>query len=88
MRRTKTEKVRDRLEDADGGWVCIRTLWHPQVGGNRAGARVHELREAGVVVERRSCECHQCRYHRENAKRRNEPAVYVSAYRIPAEVSA
>jgi len=82
MARTRRQRVHDRLVEADGEWVCSRTLCHPQVGGRRAAARIWELRRDGLVVETKTCACEQCRYSRLGSLRRNEPPTRLAAYRL------
>lgn len=93
----RTRQVFNHLETAfregrNDGWVCGRTLTHPKVGGWRFGARLAEIRAAGVRVEKRVCNCDErCRYARLRARDAgNRPAV-TWAYRIesmPVEVHA
>ena len=45
------KRVLARLRAAEGGWVRGAEL--AIVGGYRFGGRVHELRQAGHVIERR-----------------------------------
>lgn len=88
---TRRERVLKRLQKAQGGaegFVCMRSLTHPTVGGNRAGARLHELREAGVALERKfPCDCTDCRYFALQAERRGDPPSRLTAWRL-ASVTA
>lgn len=85
MAKSRRERVHTRLAEADGEWVCSRTLSHPQIGGRRLAARVYELRVRGVAVETRTCGCVQCHHSRLVALRRNEPPTRLAAYRLVAE---
>jgi biotin operon repressor len=49
---TARERVLLRLRYADGGWLSGIAL--ADVGGYRFGARIHELRQDGYVIERRT----------------------------------
>lgn len=69
--------------DGNRAWVCMRSLTHPKVGGNRAAARLHELRGKGVAVERRlPCVCGECRYYTLRARDRGERPAGLSAWRL------
>lgn len=67
---SRRERVLAVLKDAErtqvnGGWVCMRTLIDPMVGGNRAGARLHELKDHGyaingVCIHTDAGTCRQC----------------------------
>lgn len=75
-----------RAADANGtgdGWVCARQLAHPKVGGWRYSARLHEIREAGIDLERRVCRhCERCRYARAQARERGETPPRYYAFRL------
>lgn len=47
-----TQRCLDRLRAADGAWLSGNAL--ADVSGWRFGGRIHELRQAGYVIERRS----------------------------------
>lgn len=64
------------------GWVCGRSLMHPTVGGNRFGARLHELRERGHGIERKVCRCTQCRHFNGKARERGEQPPNIHAWRL------
>lgn len=81
MARTKKDKVLARLQAADG-WVCHKTLKHPQIGGLNARNRVSELRQAGYAIVSETCRCVQCRHSRLVSIGRNESPTYVAAYRL------
>lgn len=48
------KRVLGRLRAAEGGWVRGLDLAAPDVGGLRFGGRIHELRQMGYEIERRS----------------------------------
>lgn len=83
---TRKDRVHKRLQRAQAnaeGWCCMRSLTHPTVGGNRAAARLHELREAGVALERKfPCDCEQCTYFAAQAERRGDPPARLTAWRL------
>lgn len=87
MAATRRERVHHALQKAAAtgdGWCCGRSLMHPKVGGNRYGARLHELRVAGVEWQSRTCICHRCRYANDEARRRGEVPPNVHMYRLTA----
>jgi hypothetical protein len=89
--KTRKELVLGRLQravrecggDPERAWVCARSLMHPTVGGNRWNARLHELIDDGVRVEKRTvCECGDCRYFRRKAEARGERPSHMTAWRL------
>lgn len=85
QRRILNRLTRDRVS-AEDGYTCGRTLQHPSLGGQRYAARVHELRQSGVALERRyPCRCGTCEYHIRQAQGRGEQPPYYAAWRL-AEV--
>lgn len=48
------KRVLQRLRAAEGGWVRGLDLAAPDVGGLRFGGRLHELRQMGYQIDRRS----------------------------------
>lgn len=61
----------------------MRSLTHPTVGGNRAAARLHELREDGVELDRVfPCQCDQCTYFAAKAEARGDPPARLTAWRL------
>lgn len=87
----RQQRVLDRLTKAlsaaeqgrGDGWVCARTLMHPEVGGNRWNARLHELIDAGVRVEKKAaCDCGQCRHSARRARQRGEQPTRLTAWRL------
>lgn len=69
------------------GWVCGRTLAHPKVGGWKKDARLHEIRQAGFVLEKRVCYCDQCTYFTDKAKDRGEH-LRIFAFRLAPDTRA
>lgn len=47
-------RVLARLRVANGNWVPGMALAMPDTGGLRFGGRIHELRQMGFTIERRS----------------------------------
>ncbi len=84
-RRTRVLHALQRATEQGDGWVCARSLMHPQLGVNRFGARLHELRRDGVVLERRVCACEQCRWQADQARRRGGAPTCLHAWRIAPE---
>lgn len=87
-RRDRVLGALKRGKDKGDGWVCARSLIHPQCGGNRASARLHELRKAGVRMESKTCDCAECRYYNKRAIDRSEQAPYMKAWRLLGEGEA
>lgn len=83
-----TRRVLDELVRARGAWVCGRVLHSPEVGGWRADARLHELREAGYPLtaedgNRRVCPCQTCVDSNRRLRARGDEPVRVYAWRLP-----
>lgn len=78
------------LKESADGWVCARRLQHPAVGGNRWGARVHELRTRhGIGLDKQGCcECADCRYYHAQARSRGEQPTRMSAWRLTSRARA
>lgn len=55
-----TRRVLNALQTSSTGWVCGRDLHEPEVGGWRADARLHELRQTGYRLEKQVCSCGRC----------------------------
>lgn len=52
--KTRKQLVYDYLRARANEWVPGLELMNAEVGGIRAGARIYELRQEGVQIERRS----------------------------------
>ena len=53
---TRKQAVLAYLQARPNQWVAGMELMNAEVGGTRAGGRIHELRQEGYEIERRSSE--------------------------------